>query len=106
MLSTPQPVSYTHLDVYKRQRLYDTETTNQTVQEVIAWYKKYRSILNPDLIHLRRPDGRDWDGIVHINPDLPQKGLVMLYNPLKETITRTIRLPLYYTCLLYTSRCV
>lgn len=82
---------------YRGPRLYDTETTKQTVQEVIAWYKKYRSILNSDLIHLRRPDGRDWDGIVHINPDLPQKGLVMLYNPLKETITRTIRLPLYYT---------
>jgi hypothetical protein len=82
---------------YRGPRLYDTEATKQTVQEVIAWYKKHRSILNSDLIHLRRPDGRDWDGVLHVNPALPEKGLVMLYNPLKESITRTIRLPLYYT---------
>ncbi|GHB57820.1 hypothetical protein GCM10007390_09060 [Persicitalea jodogahamensis] len=82
---------------YRGPRLYDTETTKETVQEVIAWYKKYRDILNSDLIHLRRPDGRDWDGILHVNPALPEKGLVMLYNPLKEAITRRIQLPLYYT---------
>lgn len=82
---------------YRGPRLYDTEATKQTVQEVVAWYKKYRSILNSDVVHLRRPDGRDWDGILHVNPALPEKGLVMLYNPLKEAITRTIRLPLYYT---------
>ncbi len=82
---------------YRGPRLYDTENTKETVQEVVSWYKKYRDILNSDIIHLRRPDGRDWDGILHVNPALPKKGLVMLYNPLKEAITRTIRLPLYYT---------
>ncbi len=82
---------------YRGPRLYDTDATKQTVSRVINWYKKYRPILNADLIHLRRPDGRDWDGILHVNPALKEKGLVMLFNPLKTTITRTIRLPLYYT---------
>ena len=82
---------------YRGPRLYDTETTKQTVKRVIDWYKKYRPILNADVIHLRRPDGRDWDGIMHVNPGLKEKGLVMLYNPLKTKITRTITLPLYYT---------
>ena len=82
---------------YRGPRLYDTEATKQTVKEVVSWYKKYRQILNSDLIHLRRPDGRDWDGIMHVNPGLREKGLIMLYNPGKETITRSIRLPLYYT---------
>ncbi|WP_020607236.1 hypothetical protein [Spirosoma spitsbergense] len=82
---------------YRGPRLYDTEATKQTVSRVINWYKKYRSILNADLIHLRRPDGRDWDGILHVNPALKEKGLLMLFNPLKTKITRTIRLPLYYT---------
>ena len=67
------------------------------VAGIINWYKKYRDILNSDIIHLRRPDGRDWDGILHVNPNLKTKGLLMLYNPLNEKITRTIRLPLYYT---------
>jgi hypothetical protein len=82
---------------YRGPRLYDTEATRKVVIETINWYKNYRDILNADIIHLRRPDGRDWDGIMHVNPALTTKGLVMLYNPLKEAITRKIKLPLYYT---------
>lgn len=82
---------------YRGPRLFDTEKTKQTVIGVIKWYKKYREILNSDIIHLRRPDGRDWDGILHVNPQLKIKGLVMLYNPTDKAITRHIQLPLYYT---------
>ena len=82
---------------YRGPRLYDTDATKQKVIEIITWYKKYRSILNSDIIHLRRADGRDWDGILHVNPNLKTKGLLMLYNPSREKITRTIKLPLYYT---------
>jgi len=88
---------------YRGPRLYDTDTTKQVVQHTIKWYKKYRDILNSDIIHLRRADGRDWDGIMHVNPQLKIKALVMLYNPLKEKITRTIQLPLYYTGLTSTA---
>ncbi len=89
---------------YRGPRLYDTEDTKQTVIQVIEWYKKYRSILNADIIHLRRADGRDWDGILHADPNGKEKGLLMLFNPLKEKITRTIRLPLYYIGLEQTAR--
>ena len=82
---------------YRGPRLYDTDSTKNLVTRTIAWYKKYRDILNADIIHLRRADGRDWDGILHASPSLPIKGLMMLYNPTKEKITRTIRVPLYYT---------
>lgn len=82
---------------YRGPRLYDTDQTKQTVIKVIDWYKKNRDILNSDVIHLRRADGRDWDGILHVNPKLKTKGLMMVYNPLKEKITRTIKIPLYYT---------
>jgi hypothetical protein len=88
---------------YRGPRLYDTETTRQTVIKVISWYKKYRDILNSQIIHLRRADGRDWDGILHVNPNLQTKGMLMLYNPLKQTITRTISIPLYYTGLTSTA---
>ena len=67
------------------------------MQEIIGWYKKYREILNSDIIHLRQPDARDWDGIMHVNPELEQKALAMFFNPTNEDITRTIKLPLYYT---------
>jgi hypothetical protein len=82
---------------YRGPRLYDTEATKLMVKETIAWYKAHRDILNSDIIHLRRPDGRDWDGILHVNPALQEKGFALLYNPLKEKMVRKIKLPLYYT---------
>ena len=82
---------------YRGPRLYDTETTRQMVAKTIQWYKKYRNILNADMIQLRRADGRDWDGWMHVNSALAQKGLMMLFNPTEAPITRTIALPLYYT---------
>ncbi|MFZ6008976.1 MAG: alpha-galactosidase [Bacteroidota bacterium] len=82
---------------YRGPRLYDTDSTKQLVQRTINWYKKYRDILNSDIIHLRRPDGRDWDGLLHVNPNLKQKGLALFFNPTKEKMVRTIKLPLYYT---------
>lgn len=82
---------------YRGPRLYDTEETKKMVQRTIAWYKQNRDILNSDIIHLRRADGRDWDGILHVNPALETKGFLLLYNPLKTPISRDIRVPLYYT---------
>lgn len=82
---------------YRGPRLYDTPETKQVVTEIISWYKKYRRILNSDIIHLRKPDARDWDGLMHVDPKGKEKGLAMFFNPTDEVITRTIQLPLYYT---------
>jgi hypothetical protein len=82
---------------YRGPRLYDSPETRVVVEKWVAFYKAHRAILDSDIIHLRRADGRDWDGWLHANPSLPQCGLVMIYNPLDEPIQRHIRLPLYYT---------
>lgn len=82
---------------YRGPRLYDTEETKEAVKEIIGWYKKYRRILNSDIIHLRRPDANDWDGIMHVDPQGSEKALAMFYNPTDRDITRRISLPLYYT---------
>lgn len=82
---------------YRGPRLYDSLVTKKMVIRVLDWYKKYRQILNSDLIHLRRADGKDWDGWLHVNPELKEKGLLMVFNPLDEKITRKIKIPLYYT---------
>ena len=82
---------------YRGPRLYDTEETKAAVVEIISWYKRYRDILNSDIIHLRKPDARDWDGIMHVNPTLKQKALAMFYNPTDKEMVRHVALPLYYT---------
>lgn len=82
---------------YRGHRLYDTDKTKEVVKGVIDWYKKYRYILNSDILHLRRADGRDYDGFMHVNPSLKEKAVIMLFNPLDEAVVRDIELPLYYT---------
>ena len=82
---------------YRGPRLYDSDETKAVVKRWTDFYKAHRAILNSDLIHLRRADGRDWDGWLHVNPKLKERGLAMIYNPLNEPIIRTISLPLYYT---------
>lgn len=88
---------------YRGPRLYDSPETRQAVLDVIGWYKKYRNILNSDIIHLRRPDARDWDGIMHVSPTEKECGLAMFYNPTSEVMKRRIKLPLYYTGLTETA---
>lgn len=82
---------------YRGPRLYDAPETKELVIETIKWYKKNRDIFNSDIIHLRRPDGRDWDGIMHVNPELETKAFALLYNPTSKVIKRQISLPLYYS---------
>ena len=82
---------------YRGPRLYDTDSTRKLVTNTISWYKKYRDILNEPIIHLRRADGRDWDGFMHTSTTLKDRAFLMVFNPTKERITRTIKIPFYYT---------
>jgi len=82
---------------YRGPRLYDTAETKAVVKRWVDFYKQHRAILDSDIIHLRRPDGRDWDGWLHVNPALTEKALGIFYNPLPQALVRRVRLPLYYT---------
>ena len=82
---------------YRGPRLYDTAATRALVQTHVAWFKKYRTILESDVVHGRRADGRDLDWMLHVNPSLPTPGMLVVYNPLPETQRRTIPVDLYYT---------
>jgi hypothetical protein len=82
---------------YRGPRLFDTDETKAVVKRWVDFYKRHRAILNSDLLHLRRADGRDWDGWLHVNPALKERGLAMLYNPLDRDLSPSISLPLYYT---------
>jgi len=84
-------------------RLYDTETTKTMVKRVVTWYKKYRDILESDIIHLRRADGRDIDFMMHANPGLKEKGFLLVFNPTDSIIRKKITISLYYTGLTQTA---
>jgi hypothetical protein len=82
---------------YRGPQLYDSPETKALVKKWVNFYKENREILDADIIHIRRPDGRDYDAIMHVNPFGKTKALVMIYNPLNEKIKRKIKLNLYYT---------
>jgi hypothetical protein len=82
---------------YRGPQLYDAPETRELVKSWVDFYNEYRTILNADIIHIRRPDGQDYDAILHADPGSSEKGFLMIYNPLEEQITRTIKVPVYYT---------
>lgn len=82
---------------YRGPRLYDSPETKAMVIKAVKWFKSNRAILESDVIHIRRADGRDVDGILHANPALHTKGLAMFYNPGGSSMERRVKVPLHYT---------
>jgi hypothetical protein len=82
---------------YRGPRLYDTDDTKKMVKKWVDFYKKHRTILDSDIIHIRRADGRDIDCMMHVNAQLKEKALVIVYNPTPNKIDKILKLPLYYT---------
>lgn len=82
---------------YRGPRLFDTERTKAMVKSKVDWFKAHRDILESDLIHGRRADARDLDWMLHVNPQLKEKGLLAVFNPLDKPVTKDLRISLYYT---------
>jgi hypothetical protein len=82
---------------FRGPRLFDTDRTRKMIKSQVDWYKKYRDILESDVIHGRRADGRDIDWMLHVNPKLKNKGMLLVYNPLKKPVEKKLRVNLYYT---------
>jgi hypothetical protein len=81
---------------YRGPRLYDTDETKAVVKRWTDFYKSHRAILDSDIIHGRRPDARDIDFYLHVNPRLEEKALIMVFNPLEEAADKSLSIPLYY----------
>jgi hypothetical protein len=82
---------------YRGPRLYDADETQTVVKRWVDFYKHHRQVLDGDILHLRRADGRDLDYLLHVNPSGQEKGLLMVYNPLSTEVAKTLAIPLYYT---------
>ncbi|MFO1063116.1 MAG: hypothetical protein U0892_04485 [Pirellulales bacterium] len=82
---------------FRGPRIYDTPAVRDMVKQQVDFYKRHRAILDSSLIVLRRADGRDWDGWLHVNPELEVPGLAVIYNSTADKIEREISVPLYYT---------
>jgi hypothetical protein len=63
----------------------------------VSWYKKYRDILESDIIHGRRPDAVQLDWYLHANPGLQTQGMLVVFNPTESPLKETLRVPMHYT---------
>ena len=77
-------------------RLYDSDATRSLVRQWVSWFKRYRGILESDIIHARRADGRDIDYVVHVNHSLEERAMAMIHNPMDVAVNREVLLPLHY----------
>ena len=77
-------------------RLYDGEATRELVARWVAWFVRHRDILESDVVHLRRADGRDFDALLHVHPALPERALLAVWNPTGAPLERRLRVPLAY----------
>lgn len=89
---------------YRGPRLFDTDRTKAMVKAKVDWFKAHRDILESDLVHGRRADARDLDWMLHVNPKLKEKGMLVVFNPLDTPVTKTLRVNLYYTGLKETAQ--
>jgi len=82
---------------WRGKRLYDAPETLDLVKKWVSFYKMHRAILDADIIHVRRPDGKDIDAILHVDPANEEKGLLMVYNPLSYPVKKDLKINIYYT---------
>ena len=77
--------------------IYDTPETKAMVSQCLDWFREYRDILTSEIIHISRPNGRNLDCMLHVNPTLKRKGMLVVFNPTDNDIEKKIIIPLYYT---------
>ncbi|MEM1448400.1 MAG: hypothetical protein AAGI22_04765 [Planctomycetota bacterium] len=82
---------------YRGPRLFDTPETEAVVRAEVEWFKEHRAILEADVIHGRRADGRDLDWMLHADPLGSTRGMLVVFNPTSEPIARTLHVDLHYT---------
>ncbi len=85
-------------------RLYDGPKSQAMLRQWVDWYRRYQAILQGDIIHLRRPDGRDLDYTLHVHPANRERGMLLVFNPLSQVVKKEISVPLYYTGLTGTTK--
>jgi hypothetical protein len=81
---------------YRGPRLYDAPETRDLVKRWVDWFKAHRDILESDVVHVRRADGRNLDAVLHVNPALKTKAMAVIYNPVDHPLRQSVVLPLYY----------
>jgi hypothetical protein len=75
-------------------RLYDSPETKAVVLKMVGWFNEHRRVLESDVVHLRRADGRRLDYVMHVTDSAPHEAMLVVYNPTASELSEEISLPL------------
>ena len=104
------PVSYTHLDVYKRQILFPANKNNSTKEKneyLEMKTKEIRKIYRKKIINTREELEMMKNGLLTMfNLPMTDHAEMMNFKNNRRNVRETLERNHYNTCLLYTSRCV
>jgi hypothetical protein len=97
-----QYFSYAVAVTLRGYELFDNDATMAIVKKWVQFFKKHREVLTtPNLVHIRAPDNRNVDAILHTNPapyTSDERGLLIVFNPNRQSnVTETLRFSTYYT---------
>ena len=88
---------------YRGTRLFDPSCPESKAMLIkwVSWFKKYRTILNSDIVHIKRPDLAGLDAMLHVNPNrtkATERGLLMIWNQTPHPqLNQQLVVPLFYT---------
>lgn len=79
--------------------LYQNNASQALWIKWMGWLEKYRSILAADLVHVKKPTGRSWDAMMHVDPTASQgspRAFAVFFNPSAATVQVSTTLSVYY----------
>ena len=79
--------------------LYQNNASQALWVKWMGWLERYRSILAADIVHVRKPTGRSWDALMHVDPTAPlgsPRAFAIFFNPTNTTLNFSTTLSVYY----------
>ena len=80
--------------------LYQNDASKAIITQWMATFSRFRDVLNGDIIHLKKPNGRSWDAMMHVLPAAAPgavRAFALFFNPSTALAANvSTALPVYY----------
>ena len=80
--------------------LWQNDASKALVSAWMATFNRFRDVLNGDIIHVKKPNGRSWDAMMHVLPSAAPgsvRAFALFFNPsTTQDIVLSTQLSVYY----------
>lgn len=89
---------------FRGKKLFDGEKSREMLTKWVAFYKKYKNVLNGITVHFMPPlmsedstRAKDLDCILNCTPSGEVRGILAVFNQTNEHKKKCIKVPIFYT---------